>query len=390
MRKTIYLDNNATTALAPEVLEAMLPYLKELYGNPSSIHAFGQEAKAALFDARERVAALINASPHEILFTSGGTEADNLAILGVLEAAEGRRRHLITSAIEHHAVLNLMKSLAKKGIPVTFLKVDSSGLVDPKELEKSVTPETLLVSIMHANNETGAIQPIEEMARLAHDAGAHFHTDAIQSVGKIPVDVKKMGADLLSLSGHKFHGPKGIGALYVRRGVKLRSLYRGGGQERSRRPGTENLPGIVGLGKSAELARSQLEEEGRRQSSLRDQIEDGALGAISGARVNGRDAPRTPNTTNLSFDGVESETLTIALDLKGFAVSTGAACTSGTVEPSHVLEAMGLGTERVQSSIRISLGKFTTEEDVQQFVTALRQAVESVRHHATSRITKRD
>jgi len=390
VRKTLYLDNNATTAMAPEVLEAMLPYLKEQYGNPSSIHALGQEAKAALFDARERVAALINASPHEILFTSGGTEADNLAILGVLEAAEGGRRHLITSAIEHHAVLNLMKTLAKKGVPVTFLKADRSGLVDPEELKKFVTPKTLLVSIMHANNETGVIQPIEEMARIAHEAGACFHTDAIQSVGKIPVDVKNIGADLLALSGHKFYGPKGIGALYVRRGVKLRSLYRGGGQERSRRPGTENLPGIVGLGKSAELARTHLEDEVRGLSSLRDQIENSAVDAIPGVLINGKDAPRTPNTTNLSFDGAEAETLTIALDLKGFAVSAGAACTSGTVEPSHVLQAMGLGTERVQSSIRISLGKSTTEEDVRQFVVALRYAVESVRSHATSTRSKRN
>lgn len=361
----------------------MLPYLKQRYGNPSSIHALGQEAKAALFDAREKVAALIGSSPHEVLFTSGGTEADNLAILGVMEAAEGGRRHLVTSAVEHHAVLNLGKSLAKKGIPVAFLKVNRAGLVDPRDLAKALSPETLIVSIMHANNETGVVQSVEECARLAREAGAYFHTDAIQTVGKIPVDVHKIGADLLSISGHKIYGPKGIGALYVRRGVKLRSSYRGGGQERSRRPGTENLPGIVGLGKAAELAASQREEDRQRLSSLRDQIENRVLETIAGASINGEGAPRTPNTTNLSFMGVEAETLTIALDLKGFAVSTGAACSSGTVDPSHVLQAMGLSAERVQGSIRVSLSKFTTEEEVQQFMAALKETVESVRGHAT-------
>jgi cysteine desulfurase len=299
-----------------------------------------------------------------------------------MEAAEGGRHDLVTSAVEHHAVLNLGKFLAKKGTPVTFLKVNREGLVDPNGLAKALSPETLMVSVMHANNETGVIQPVEELARLAHESGAYFHTDAIQSVGKIPVDVQKLGADLLSISGHKIYGPKGVGALYVRRGVKLRSLYRGGGQERARRPGTENLPGIVGLGKAAELAMAQGEGERRCLSALRDQIENRVLETITGACINGEGALRTPNTTNLSFDGVEAETLTIALDLKGFAISTGAACSSGTVEPSHVLQAMGLATERVQSSIRISLSKFTTDEEVKQFVVALRDAVESVRGHA--------
>jgi cysteine desulfurase len=388
VKKTVYLDYNATTAIAPEVLEAMLPYLKEHFGNPSSIHAYGQQAKAALYDARERVATLIGASPNEVLFTSGGTEAVNLAILGVLDAAEGGRRHLITSSIEHHAVLNTMKALAKKSVPVTFLKVNRDGVVDSRELEKALTPETLLVSIMHANNETGVVQPIAELSRVTRDAGAYFHTDAVQSVGKIPVDVGESGVDLLSLSGHKIYAPKGTGALYVRRGVKLRAVFRGGGQERSRRPGTENLPGIVGLGRAAELVRTGLDSDNRRTGALREQLEKNVLETIPGTRVNGEGAPRTPNTTSLSFEGVEGETLTIALDLRGFAVSTGAACSSGTVEPSHVLRAMGFGAERVQGSIRVSLGKYTIEGEVAQFVAALGEAVDSVRSRSARKTVR--
>jgi cysteine desulfurase len=385
VKKQVYLDYNATTAIAPEVLETMLPYLREHYGNPSSIHGFGQAAKAALYDARESVASLIGAVPNEILFTSGGTEAANLAILGVLAAAEGGRRHLIVSKVEHHAVLNTMKALSKSGTPVTFLDVDREGVVDPRDLQKALTPETLLVSIMHANNETGVVQPIAELSRLARDAGAYFFTDAVQSVGKLPVDVHELGADLLSLSGHKFYAPKGTGALYVRRGVKLRSVFRGGGQERSRRPGTENLPGIIGLGRAAELARGGLSTDNERVEALRDQLEKKVLETIDGTRVNGGGASRTPNTTSLSFERVEGEILTIALDLKGFAVSTGAACSSGTVEPSHVLQAMGFDPPRVQSSIRVSLGKYTTEEEVLRFVEVLREAVESIRSRSPGR-----
>jgi len=382
--KPVYLDYNATTPIRVEVREAMTDYLTEKFGNPSSIHFYGQEAKAALYDARELVATLINARTNEVHFTSGGTEADNLAILGVLEAAEGGRRHLVTSSVEHHAVLNPMKALVKKGWPVTFLKVDRAGRVDPEELEDALTPETLLVSIMHANNETGVIQPVEELARVSREGGAYFHTDAVQSVGKIPVDVEGLGIDLLSLTGHKMYGPKGSGALFVRRGVKFRPVLRGGGQERSRRPGTENLAGIVGLGRAAELAQSSLEDEGQRLVGLRDLLEMKVRDSIRGAVVNGGTAPRTPNTTNLSFAGVEGETLTIALDLKGFAVSTGAACSSGTVEPSHVLIAMGLKPERVQGSIRVSLGRYTTENDVLEFVKALQSTVDSVRSNASN------
>jgi cysteine desulfurase len=385
VKTNIYLDHNATTAISPEVLEAMMPYLEGRFGNPSSIHAYGQEAKAALYDARESVSSLINASPNELLFTSGGTEADNLAILGALEAAEGGRQHLIASSVEHHAVWNLMKALAKKGCPVTLLKVDRDGMVDPQELGRAMRDDTLLVSIMHANNETGVIQPVEELAQVARKGGAYFHTDAVQSVGKIPVDVKALDVDMLTLSGHKIYGPKGIGALYVRRGVKLRPMLRGGGQERSRRPGTENLPGIVGLGRASELARSGLMSDNERVADLRDHLEKTVLDTISEATVNGAGAPRTSNTTNLSFANAEGETLVIALDLKGFAVSTGAACSSGSVEPSHVLQAMGLGTERVQGSIRVSLGKSTTREEIDSFVTALRSAVESLRGHTGAR-----
>jgi cysteine desulfurase len=382
MNKPIYLDYNATTPLAPEVLEVMMPFLREEFGNPSSIHSFGQRAKAALYNAREQVANLIGASPTEVLFTSGGTEADNLAILGVLEGAEGGRRHLITSSVEHHAVLNTMKALSKKGWPVTFLKVDREGRVPPEELEKALKPETLLVSIIHANNETGVIQPIAELCQQSHRAGAYFHTDAVQSTGKIPVAVKTLGVDLLSLSGHKIYGPKGTGALYVHRGVKFRPMFRGGGQERARRPGTENMAGLVGLGRAAQLAGDGLDESASRNGALRDRLTKEVLRRVPGSRVNGAKAERTPNTVNLSFEAVEGETLIIALDLKGCAVSTGAACSSGTVEPSHVLIAMGLSPEQVQGSIRVSLGKYTTEEEIDRFVEALQTVVDEIRQHA--------
>src|SRR3990172_5904518 len=384
MTQSVYLDYNATTPLAPEVLEVMLPYFREEFGNPSSIHSFGQRAKAALYDARERVASLIGASPNEILFTSGGTEADNLAILGVLEAAEGGRRHLVTSSVEHHAVLNTMKALAKKGVPVTSLKVDRAGRVDPEDLKSALTPGTLLVSIMHANNETGVVQPVAELARLTHQAGAYFHTDAVQSIRKIPVRVRELGVDLLSLSGHKIYGPKGTGALYVRRGVNVRPIFRGGGQERARRPGTENLPGLVGLGRAAQLAETHLAGEPNRVAVLRDRLTEDVLARIPGSAPNGVEAERTPNTVNLSFQGVEGETLIIALALKGCAVSTGAACSSGTVEPSHVLIAMGLSPQQVQGSIRVSLGRYTTAEEIAYFVDVLESVVESIRNHAPS------
>jgi len=377
--KPIYLDYNATTPLRPEVLEAMLPHLKEDFGNPSSIHTYGQRAKSALYDAREQVAGLVSASPSEITFTSGGTESDNLAILGVLETGDGSRRHLVTSTVEHHAVLHTMRALAKKAVKVSYVKVDRNGLVDPDELSATLTPETLLVSIMHANNETGVLQPIAELSRRAHRGGAYFHTDAVQSAGKVPVGVEALGVDLLSVSGHKLYGPKGTGALYVRRGVKFGRTLHGGGQERGRRPGTENLPGCVGLGRAAELAKRELSAYADSVRALRDKLEVAVLDLIPDVRINGQSVPRVVNTTNASFDGVEGETLAIALDLKGCAVSTGAACSSGSVEPSHVLIAMHLTPERVQGSIRVSLGKYTTAQEVEFFIQALAATVSSVR-----------
>jgi cysteine desulfurase len=381
-RKPVYLDFNATTPLSPAVLEAMLPFLREEFGNPSSIHSYGQRAKAALYDAREQVARLVNAGPNEVVFTSGGTESDNLAVQGVLAAAEGQRRHLVTSSVEHHAVLHTMKAVAKKGGEVTFLPVDRAGRVDPADLSRLLEArgsETLLVSVMHANNETGVVQPIAELAAMARRAGAYFHTDAVQSAGKLPLDVEALGIDLLSLSGHKLYGPKGTGALYVRRGVKFRRAFHGGGQERGRRPGTENLPGLVGLGRAAELALKEHAAYASRVGSLRDRLESEVLARIPGTRVNGADAFRTPNTVNFSFDQVEGETLVMALDLKGYAVSTGAACSSGSVEPSHVLIAMHLPPNEVQGSIRVSLGITTTEEEVAEFIEALAEAVAAVR-----------
>lgn len=385
MEKSVYLDYNATTPVAPEVLEEMLPHLREEFGNPSSIHSFGQRAKAALYDARERVAALIGAKPSEVLFTSGGTESDNLAILGVLEAAEGKRRHLVASAVEHHAVLNTIKAFAKKGVRVSWVRPNRHGQIEPEDLERALTPETLLVSIMHANNETGVVQPIAELARRAHRAGAYFHTDAVQSVGKIRVDVGELGVDLLSLSGHKMYGPKGTGALYVGRRVDLRRVLHGGGQERSRRAGTENLAGLVGLGRAAELARHQQPAEAERLADLRDRLEEGVVRSVDGVHVNGAGVERTPNTVSFRFEELEGETLTIALDLQGYAVSTGAACSSGTVEPSHVLMAMGLDDDEVKGSIRVSLGKYTTGSEIEGFISVLRSVVSSMRRHTGKR-----
>lgn len=378
----VYLDYNATTPLAPEVLDAMLPYLRERYGNPSSIHSLGRPSREAVDASRDEVAAFLNASPREVVFTAGGTEADNLAILGFLaglEAEGDERRHLVTSPTEHHAVLYPMQRLAKTGYDVSYVDVDEAGRVSPESLEKVLRHDTALVSVMYANNETGVIAPIPELARLAHDAGARFHTDAVQACGKIPVDVEKLGVDLLSLSGHKFYGPKGTGALYVRRGVPFKSIFRGGGQERSRRPGTENVPGIVGLARATRLASSTLERESRRLRDLRDGLEASILRGIDGSHVNGLGSERTPNTVSFRFDGVDGERLMKTLDRDGFAVSTGAACSSGSVEPSHVLLALGLGPEQVQGSIRVSLGRYTEQPHVGALKDAILRAVSSVR-----------
>jgi cysteine desulfurase len=381
LRQTaMYLDHNATTPVHPAVVDGVARVLREEFGNPSSVHRYGQRAKALLDDARSAVAALIGAEPAEIVFTSGGTEADNFAIRGVAEAFEVTgRRHLIASAIEHEAVLNTFRALARRGWKTTLLPVDASGILSPQALEAAMTPETVLVSIMHANNEIGTIQPIPELAAIAHQRGAVFHTDAVQSVAKVPVDVRQLGADVLSISAHKFNGPKGIGALWIRRGTRIGPTMTGGRHERNRRAGTENLPGIAGIGIAAQLAATKLREEMPQLARLRDSLEEGILAAVRGTAINGARQPRVPNTSNISFEGVEAESLLIALDLEGIAVSTGSACSSGTLEPSHVLRAMGLSPHRAQSSIRFSLGAGNTEEEVGRLLSLLPGLVAKLR-----------
>ena len=376
-----YFDHNATTPPDGAVTEAVVRALRDEFGNPSSVHHFGQRAKALLDDARTSVAELIGAEPAELVFTSGGTESDNLALRGAAEALEssGGRRHVIASSIEHEAVLNTVKALARRGWATTLLPVDSTGIVSPASLASLITPATAIVSVMHANNEIGTIQPIADLAAIAHEHGAVFHTDAVQSMGKIPVQVKALGVDLLSLSAHKFNGPKGAGALWIRRGTRLVSTMTGGKHERSRRGGTENVPGIAGMAVAARLAQTKLSDEARRIGALRERLEQGVLQRVPGTIVNGAVTPRVPNTTNISFDSVEAESLLIALDLEGFAVSTGSACSSGTLEPSHVLRAMGLPTHRTQNSIRFSLGAGNTEEQVDALLAKLPMVVEKLR-----------
>jgi cysteine desulfurase len=376
----IYLDHNATTPPAAEVVDRMAASLREQFGNPSSVHHFGQVAKAALDDARSAVAALIGGDPSEIVFTSGGTESDNFAIRGVAEALEVTgKRHLIATSIEHEAVLNTFKALGRRGWKTTLLAVDQSGIVSPDALEAALSDDTALVSVMHANNEIGTIQPVAQLARIARARGVLFHTDAVQTAGKIPVDVKALGVDLLSLSAHKFYGPKGAGALWVRRGVRLQPPLTGGKQERNRRAGTENVAGIVGLGVAAQLARAKMAAEGDRLAVLRDRLEEGILATVGATAINGARSPRVPNTTNVSFDRIEAESLLIALDLAGIAVSTGSACSSGTLEPSHVLKAMGLPAHRTQNSIRFSLGAANTDADIDKVLEVLPGIVEKLR-----------
>ncbi len=358
--RRVYLDNNATTPVLPEVLEAMRPYFGERFGNASSIHHHGQETRAAVERARESVAALLGCRASEVVFTSGGTEGDNLAVFGPAHPGD----HVITSTIEHHAVLNACKHLAAKGCEVTYLPVDGRGLVDPADVKRAVRSNTKLITIIFANNETGVVQPVAEIGKIAAEADIYFHTDAVQAAGKAPIDVNQIGCDLLTISGHKFHGPQGVGALYVRKGTQLEPMLYGGSHERSRRAGTENVPGIVGLGKGAELASAGLEfGDDLKMAAARDRLERELL-KIEGTGLNGEGAPRVPNTTNIYFDGIEGEALVIALDLKGLAVSTGAACSSGAIEPSHVLTAMGLRPDRAKASIRFSLSKQNTPEDI--------------------------
>ncbi len=376
--KRVYLDHNATTPVEPAVLDAMLPYLSGEYGNAASIHTFGQKARAGVEHARESVAALIGARPQEIVFTSGGTESDNHAIFGIAGAASGAK-HVITTTIEHEAVLNTCQALEKSGVEVTYLPVDRDGRLDPDAVRRAIRPETVLITVMHANNELGTVQPIEEIGRIAAEADVSFHTDAVQSAGKVPINVERMQIDLLSISGHKLYAPQGIGALYIRRGTRLRQLLFGGHHQRGFRPGTENVPGIVGLGKAAEIACQSLEADAARISALRDRLEQGLLARVPHTRVNGGGAPRTPNTTNLLFPGIEGEALVIALDLKGLACSTGAACSSGAVEPSHVLTAIGLPPEEARASLRFSLGRHTTPDEVDFAMEAVPAAVAQLR-----------
>jgi len=384
----VYLDFNATTPVQPEVLDAMLPYFSGEFGNAASIHTFGQKARAGVEMAREQVAALIGARPQEIVFTSGGTESDNHAIFGIVSSSFTSFTsstsltsppHIITTAIEHEAVLNACQALEKEGERVTYLPTDSQGQIDLDELRRAIRPETVLITIMHANNELGTVQPLEDIGRIAAEADIYFHTDAVQSAGKIPIDVNALQVDLLSLSGHKLYAPKGIGALYVRGGTRLRQLLYGGHHQRGFRPGTENVAGIVGLGKAAEISRKSLAADAQRMSFLRDMLQHGLVQRVPQSRVNGGEAPRTPNTTNLLFPGVEGEALLIALDLKGLACSTGAACSSGAIEPSHVLTAIGLPPEEARASLRFSLGRHTTSADIDFALSVVPSAVAQLR-----------
>jgi len=372
----VYLDSNATTPMLPEVFEAMRPFYFDEFGNASSIHHHGQHARAAVERARESVARLLGCRAAEIVFTSGGTEADNLAIFGLANSGD----HVITSQVEHHAVLNACKRLEQRGVEVTYLPVDGQALVDLEDVRKALRPNTKLISIMTANNETGVVEPVEEIGRVASEADVYFHTDAVQAAGKIPIDVKKMGCDLLSISGHKFHGPQGMGALYVRRGTLIDPLFYGGNHERQRRAGTENLPGIIGLGRAAEIAMGGFDDGSlKRIQKMRDRLEATLLQQIDAAGVNSGAAKRVPNTSNIFFDHIEGEAMVIALDLKGLAVSTGAACSSGAIEPSHVLTAMGLPPERARASIRFSIGKHNTEADIDFALSVIPQTVARLR-----------
>ena len=375
----IYLDHNATTPLDRRVFEIMTPYLTERWGNSSSPYRFGNQARIALENARARVAACIGAAAGEIVFCAGGTEADNLAVRGVAAALRGRGNHIVTSSVEHHAVLHTCRALEAEGYRVTCLPVDRDGLVDMEELERSLTPETILVTVMHANNETGVLQPVGEIARIARERGIVFHSDAVQTAGKLPGTLCDTGADLLSFSAHKFYGPKGVGALYVRKGTPISPRITGGPHERGLRAGTENVPGIVGLATALALAVESAKTEVPRLALLRDRLESRVLGTVPGARVNGGGAPRVPNTSNLSFDAVDGESIVLGLDLAGICISTGSACSTGDPEPSHVLLAMGLAPKEAQGSVRVSLGRHTEAAEIDAAADALAQTVARLR-----------
>jgi cysteine desulfurase len=382
--RRVYFDNSATTPVLPEVFEAMRPYFSEHFGNASSIHHHGQETRAAVERARESAAALLGCRAAEVVFTGGGTEADNLAIFGIV----GPGDHVITSTVEHHAVLNACRHLESEGCEVTYLPVDGRGLVDPQDVRRALRPSTKLVTIMTANNETGVLQPVEEIAEVAAEADVYFHTDAVQAAGKVHIDAKAIGCDLLAISGHKLHAPQGVGALYVRKGTALAPMLYGGRHERSRRAGTENVPGIVGLGKAAELARTKLESGDGRMVAMRDRLERTLL-RVESSGINGDGVPRVPQTSSMYFDGIDGEALVIALDLKGLAVSTGAACSSGAIEPSHVLTAMGMSADRARASIRFSLGQQNTMEEVKFAIGLVGETVARLRELSPKAVVSR-
>ena len=379
--KTTYMDYSATTYVKPEVLDAMMPFFTEKFGNPSSFYGISRETKMAVDNARAQVAKAINCDPNEVYFTGGGSEADNWAIKGIATAHMKKGNHIITTKIEHHAVLHTCEFLEKFGFEVTYLDVNEEGFIDLKQLESAITDKTILVSIMFANNEIGTIQPIKEIGALCREKKVLFHTDAVQAVGSVPVDVKEMNIDLLSLAGHKLYGPKGIGALYIRKGVRIDNLIHGGGQERGRRAGTENIPGVVGLGKAIELATENIEENRARLTVLRDKLIDGILERIPYARLNGpRGDKRLPGNSNISFEFIEGESILLSLDFEGICASSGSACTSGSLDPSHVLLAIGLPHEKAHGSLRTTLGAASTEEDVEKLLNELPPIIERLRN----------
>ena len=380
MNDVIYFDNAATTRVRPEVVEAMTKYFSESYGNPSSIYKIAQANKTAVEKGREQVAKAINAEKNEIYFTAGGSESDNWAIKGIAESYADKGKHIITLAIEHHAVLHTCEYLESKGYEVTYLPVNEFGIVDLEELKKAIRDDTILISVMFANNEIGSIQPIKEIGAIAREKGIIFHTDAVQAVGHLPIDVKEMNIDLLSMSSHKFYGPKGIGALFIRKGIKIKPLIHGGAQERNRRAGTENVPGIVGMGLALELITKELPEETKRLTYLRDKLIDGILKAVPYSRLNGDREKRLPNNANISFEFIEGESILLMLDMKGICASSGSACTSGSLDPSHVLLAIGLPHEKAHGSLRISLGMFNTEEEVDYLIKELPPIIQRLRN----------
>jgi len=377
--KRIYMDNAATTRVTEPVAQAMMPYLTEVFGNPSSVHAFGRDARRALDNARTQVAAALNAKPNEIYFTGCGTESDNWAIRGTAYARRDRGNHIITSAIEHHAVLHTCEQLEKEGFKITYLPVDEEGLISLDDLKAAITPETILITIMTANNEIGTIQPIKEIGAIAKEHGIRFHTDAVQAIGSVRMDVKDMNIDMLSISGHKFHAPKGVGVLYIRNGVRLERLIQGGAQERTQRAGTENLASIVALGKAIELANANIEEHNAKLTAMRDRLIDGILSTIPETRLNGHRTQRLPGNVNVSVRYIEGEALLLSLDLKGIAASSGSACTSGSLDPSHVLLAIGLPHEIAHGSLRLSLSEENTMEEVEYVITTLKEIVDRLR-----------